>query len=156
MHGGMACPRSKSLTRTAPAVLVALGLAGPLGLSALAPVEARATGPKIAAAFTIDRDGDGRVDGLDVRFDAPIRGTPKPGAFRVAGMRIVRATKARGRRVSLLVAEGTGCDAGGKPAVSFAGRGLKDRRGRAVRRSKVNMERRDRGAPRMVCAVYFR
>ena len=121
--------------------------------AALTPAEARAAAPKISAAFTLDADGDGRVDRVNVRFSAPVKGTPRASAFVVKGMRVLRAGRARGRRVDLVVAEGGGCDAGGKPAVSFRGGALKDRRGRRVRRSKVDMEKRDRGAPRMVCAV---
>ena len=149
----MAQRRPKCLPRTGSAALVALAMAAPVAGAALTPAEARAAGPKISAAFTVDADGDGRVDRLNVRFSAPVKGTSRASSFAVKGMRVLRAAKPRGRTVDLAIAEGTGCDAGGKPAVTFRGGGLKDRRGRAVRRSKVDMEKRDKGAPRMVCAI---
>jgi hypothetical protein len=109
---------------------------------------AGAAGPKISGASSLDGDGDGRVDTVRVFFSGKVKGR---GSFAVAGKQVVSA-KARGRVVTLRVAEGDDCDLGLLPNVRYR-KGLKNSRGRKVRASKLNMERRDRLGPRLSCAV---
>ena len=122
-------------------------LAGLAVLVSAAP--AAAAGPKLTFAASSDRDGDGRVDSVSLRFSGKVKGR---GKYSVAGMRVISAGKARGRAVRLRVAEGNSCDLGLLPRVSYRS-GLKRARGRKVRPSRVDMERRDRRAPRLTCAV---
>ena len=70
----------------------------------------------------------------------------------MAGYRVTGKPRARGKKVTLQVAERPGCDVGAAPKVSFKGRGLKSG-GRSVPRSKIDMERRNRSFPRITCAV---
>lgn len=116
-------------------------------LASAAP--ASAASPKLSSAASFDRDGDGRVDAVTVRFGAKVKGK---GKFSVAGRRVSSVGKARGRRVELRLAESGGCDLGLLPRVKYTS-GLRTARGRRVRPSRLDMARRDRRAPRLTCAV---
>ena len=59
-------------------------LAGLAVLVTAAP--AAAAGPKLTFAASSDRDGDGRVDTVSVRFSGKVKGR---GKFSVAGMRVI-------------------------------------------------------------------
>ena len=155
----MALPDPLSLPRTRHARVVLLVLAALAAVAAFMPVDAQAAKPKISAAFTLDKDGDGRVDGVTVRFSVPVRGTPKPSAFRVKGLRVLSAAKARGKRVALQIAEGSGLRCRrqahrelqrprpeGPPRATH--RPLKGRHGEARPRRAQDGVRRDRGRRR--------
>ena len=119
---------------------------------ALAPPAASAP-PRISSVYTADVDRDDSVDRATVRFSAKVRGKVRARDFSVKGYRVLRALPPRGRAVVLVLGERHDCDVGARPVVRYTGRRLRDRRRRRVRRGKLDMERRDRSAPRIVCAV---
>lgn len=127
------------------AVLTAFGVAA---------VDASAA-VKIKSANAVDADGDGAVDGFDVTFSAKLRGKARNGRapFTVKGFRTTGMAKPRGRRVRVRVAEGRSCDLGAKPRITFRGGLLTDSRKRKLRRSRIDLGRKDRRSPRLTCAV---
>lgn len=138
--------------------LTAIALAA-LGLVATAPATA-AAGPQLSSARAVDADSDGSVDAFDLRFSARVRGRAQvrgPFAFKVRGWRVTGVAKPSGRRLRVSVAERAGCDVGARARLAYRPRGkasrLTDGRGRPVRASLVDMARRDRRRPRIVCAV---
>ena len=129
-------------------------LAALLALAAGAAESSAAT--KIKGANAVDTDDDGSVDGFNVTFSAKLLGKARSGGslpFRVSGYRVTAVGKPRGRRVRVRVAEAPGCDLGAKPKISFRGGLLTDARKRRLRRSRIDLGRRDRRAPRITCAV---
>ncbi len=121
-----------------------------------APAEASAAGPRLAKAVAVDGDGDGSVDAFDLSFTRAVRGRARargPFPFTVAGWRVVRMAAPRGKRVRVGVAERSGCDVGARAKAAYRGRALTDARKRRLRRSRIDMERKDRSGPRISCAV---
>lgn len=117
------------------------------GLLAAGP--AHAAGPKLKAAYAVDSDRDGHVDGVSVTWSKKVRGgrdRKAPFAFSVPGYRLTRVDRAHGRSQRLHVAERAECDAGGSMAVRYSG-------SRGIRRSKIDMRRFDSPIPRITCAV---
>lgn len=120
-----------------------------------------AASPRIVSAAAVDADSDGAIDAFNVRFSAPVRGRAQsrgPFPFRVSGYRVTGAARPSGRGVRVRVAEGSGCDLGAGPKVSYRPRGragsLTDARKRPLRRSQVDMARKERRRPpRITCAV---
>ena len=111
---------------------------------------------RIASAKTADADGDGRVDRVVIRFSRRVKGSPAAGSFSVRGMRVTGARRPRGRSLTLTVAEGGECDLGAPPVVAYKPskrKGLKDARGRRLRRTRVDMTRKDGLPPRLTCAM---
>ncbi len=130
-----------------------LALLALLTAALLAPSAQAARKPvKLSSAVFTDRDSDGSVDGVSVRFSGSLRGKPRASDFRIAGY-TVRSARRSGRKVALALAERAACDAGGRPVVTYRGRSLRDGRGRRLRRFRADLERKDRRAPRMTCAV---
>ena len=125
----------------------ALTVAATAALIAAGP--ASAAGVKLTSASSLDRDRDGRVDAVRALFSAKVKGK---GRFAVSGLTVTAVGRPRGRAVLLQIAEGPQCDVGLLPRVRYRG-GLRRPRGRRVRPSKLNMERRNRLAPRLSCAV---
>jgi hypothetical protein len=117
-------------------------ISAPLALLAVvvAVAPAHAAGPRLQSAVTLDSDGDGVVDGVDLRLSKKPRGKPRPSAFKVKGHRVLAVGARKGKRVRLVLAEGTACDAGESPVVTY-------------RRRRLNMERRDSSPPRITCAA---
>jgi len=109
-------------------------------------------GVKIISAYTGDTDRDGAIDRVYARFSRAVKGRPKASSFAVSGYRVTGKPRARGKTVTLQVAERPGCDVGGGPKIAFRGRGLKSG-GRAVGASKIDMQRRNRSFPRITCAT---
>lgn len=140
-----------------PRLLTCLVALATLGLVTAASAEA--SSPRLARAVAVDADSDGSVDGFDLTFSGKVlggRAARGPFAFRVAGYSVTAVGRARRRHVRVRVAEKPGCDVGASPRVSYRPRGgsaLTDSRKRRVRASKLDMGRRLRGAPRIVCAV---
>ncbi len=127
------------------AVLIAFG-AGPSQASAAT---------KIKSANAVDSDADGAVDGFDVSFTAKVLGKARKGRapFSIRGYKTTAMTKPRGRRVRVRVAEGRSCDVGARPRITFRGGRLTDARKRKLRRSRIDLGRKDRRRPRITCAV---
>ena len=132
-----------------PRLAAILGIAAASVAAAPASADARANSPKLSSAASLDRDRDGRVDAVRVVFSARVKGR---GRFSLAGVRLHRVARARGRAVLLHVVEGKTCDLGLMPQVRYRS-GLKDARGRRVGGSAVNMARRSGLPPRLTCAV---
>ena len=136
-------------------------MAAVLGLPGAAPASA-ASAPKIKAAYTVDADADGRVDGVSLKWSRKVRGgrdRRAPFAFKVAGYRVTEVGRARGTSQHLGVAEQPVCDTGGSIRVEYrkprsrAAR-VRAARGRAVARShRRDMRRFDAPIPRITCAV---
>jgi hypothetical protein len=133
---------------------VVLALLGVLTAFGAGTAEASAA-VKMKSANAVDSDADGAVDGFDVNFTAKLRGKARTGKvpFRVSGFRVTAMGKARGRRVRVRVAEGRNCDVGAKPRITFRGGQLTDSRRRKLRRSRIDLGRKDRRSPRLTCAV---
>ena len=110
---------------------------------------------KIKSANAVDTDADGAVDGFDVTFTAKLRGKARTGRvpFSVSGFKATRMERPRGRRVRIRVAEGRSCDVGARPRITFRGGQLTDARKRRLRRSRIDLGRKDRRSPRLTCAV---
>ena len=137
------------------AVMLVAGLVGTAWAAPSSPTGSTAAakkGVKIVSAYTGDTDRDGAIDRVYARFSRAVKGRPKASSFAVSGYRVTGKPRARGKTVTLQVAERPGCDVGGGPKVAFRGRGLKSG-GRAVRASKIDMQRRNRSFPRITCAV---
>ncbi|MDQ3030130.1 MAG: hypothetical protein M3R09_08935, partial [Actinomycetota bacterium] len=137
------------------AVALVAGLLGTAWAAPTSPTGSSAVakkGVKIVSAYTGDADRDGAIDRTYATFSRAVKGRPKASAFSVAGYRVTGRPIARGKKVTLRVAERPGCDVGGSPKVSFRGRGLKSG-GRAVPRSAIDMARRNRSFPRITCAT---
>ena len=114
--------------------------------------------PTIKRAAAVDADGDGRVDAFDVTFSAKVlkaKGKARGRSpFAVRGYRVTGLGAAKGRRVRVRVAERSVCDLGVKPRITFrGGPQLTDSRKRRMRRSRIDLGRRDRRRPRITCAV---
>ena len=135
--------------------------AAALVLLAAGPAHA-APGPKIKAAYTVDADRDGHVDGVSLRWSKKVRGgfdATAPFAFKVPGHRVTQAGRARGRSQRLRLAENPQCDTGESIRVAFraprsgAAR-IRAARGKALAPShRVDMRRFDSPVPRISCAV---
>jgi hypothetical protein len=118
--------------------------------------------PRMKAAYTVDADRDGHVDGVAVRWSKKVRGgrdSSAPFAFSVAGYRVTRVAGAHGRAQRLSVAERPECDTGGSIRIAYsaprrgAGR-VAPRRGKGrVRSQHLDMRRFDPPVPRITCAV---
>jgi hypothetical protein len=138
---------------------IAVALAAALALLAAVPAAAGAASG-IASATAIDADNDGSVDGIDVRFAAPLKGKAQrrgPFAFAVAGYTVTGVAKPRGSKLRVRVAELPGCDVGLRPKLTYRPRGkagtLTLAGGRPLGRAAVDMDRRDRRPPTLTCAV---
>lgn len=119
-----------------------------------------AAAPKISAATVVDADNDGSIDGVDVRFGAPVKGKAQkrgPFSFAVAGYAVTGVAKPSGSKLRVRVAELPGCDAGLRPKVSYRPRGkagtLTLANGRPLGASSIDMAKRDRKPPALTCAV---
>ena len=132
-----------------------------LGLLAAAPAHA-AKAPKIKAAYAVDGDRDGHVDGVSLKWSTRVRGgydAQAPFAVSVRGYRVTRVDAAIGKSQRVHVAERPQCDTGGAVRLNFAGarRGavaVKTARGkRSARSHKLDMRRFDIPVPRVTCAV---
>ena len=131
------------------AVLIALLALGTGAVSASAAT-------KIKQANAVDADSDGSVDGFDVTFSAKVlrgKGKASSRAFSVSGFRVTSVAKPRGKRVRVRVAEGAACDVGARPKISYRGGMLTNSRKRRLRRSRIDLGRKDRRRPRISCAV---
>jgi hypothetical protein len=135
--------------------------AASLGLLAAAPAHA-ATAPKIKAAYAVDGDRDGHVDGVSLKWSTRVRGgydAQAPFAVSVRGYRVTRVDAAIGKTQRVHVAERGQCDTGGSVRLNFAGKrrgavAVKAARGkRAARSHKLDMRRFDIPVPRITCAV---
>ena len=133
-----------------------------LGLLAAAPAQA-ATAPKIKAAYTVDGDRDGHVDGVSLKWSTSVRGgydAKAPFAVSVRGYRVTKVDAALGKTQRVHVAERRECDTGGSVRLAFAqqaGAGPPRSRPRAAsatpRSHKLDMRRFDIPVPRITCAV---
>ena len=88
-----------------------------LGLLAAAPAHA-APSPKVKAAYPVDKDHDGHVDGVSLKWSKKVRGgadSAAPFAFRVRGYHVTSVGGAHGKTQQLRVAERPECDTGGRP-----------------------------------------
>lgn len=141
--------------------LLGVASAAFVGLLAAGPAQAAAA-PKIKAAYTVDADRDGHVDGVSLEWSKKVRGgadSRAPFAFRVAGHRVTRALAPRGKSQRLHVAENPECDAGGSIRIAYsrpasAATRIRAARGRTLARShRVDMRRFDSPVPRITCAV---
>jgi hypothetical protein len=132
-----------------------------LGMLAAGPAHA-APAPKIKAAYTVDADRDGHVDGVSLKWSKKVRGgydARAPFAFKVRGYRVTRVGRARGKSQRLSVAEQPNCDTGGSIRIGFrkprtgAAR-VRVARGKTFARShRLDMRRFDAATPRITCAV---
>jgi hypothetical protein len=130
-------------------------------LLAAGPVQA-APAPKIKAAYTVDGDRDGHVDGVSLLWSKKVRGgfdATAPFAFAIPDHRVTQVSPARGRSQRLRVAENPACDTGGSIQVAFsqprsgAARSRAARGGALARSHRVDMRRFDSPVPRISCAV---
>jgi hypothetical protein len=83
-----------------PTLAILCAVAVVAGLSTV-PVQAAPSGPRMVQATLLDRDHDGRVDQLVVRFNRPVRVTGTRSAsrpLRVAGFHIAKVHGARWSR----------------------------------------------------------
>jgi hypothetical protein len=131
-----------------------------LGLLAATPAHA-APSPKIKAAYAVDSDRDGHVDGVSLKWSKKVRGgrdAKAPFAVSVRGYRVTSVGAARRKAQRLRVAERPQCDTGGSVRLSFRNRRgttrIRPARGkRKVPAHKLNMRRFDVPVPRITCAV---
>ena len=130
-------------------------LAAFLGLLAAAPAQASA-GAKIKAAYPVDSDRDGHVDGVSLKWSKKVRGGADfkaPFAISVRGYRVTSVGAADGTAQRVRVAERPECDTGGSVRLSFRPRkGTTSVRG-AAGKHKLDMRRFDVPIPRITCAV---
>ena len=129
------------------------------GLLAAAPAQA-AESPKIKAAYPVDSDHDGHVDGVSLKWSAKVRAArdrKAPFAVKVRGYRVTNVGAARGKSQQVGVAERPECDTGGSVRLSFKPRegaeAVRSARGGKVGKHKVDMRRFDFPIPRITCAV---
>ena len=134
-------------------------LAAFLGLLAAAPAHA-APSAKVKAAYPVDSDHDGHVDGVSLRWSKTVRGgadRTAPFAFRVRGYRVTSVGAARGKSQRLRVAERPECDTGGSVRLAYRNREgstpVKPRGGKRVRSHRLDMRRFGLPFPRITCAV---
>ena len=114
-------------------------------LLALAATAAQASAaPKIKRAAAVDADDDGRVDAFDVTFSAKLPKAKGKARVTVSGFRVTGIGSLKGKRVRARVAEGAACDLGAKPRIAFR---------RGGHRSRIDLGRKDRRAPRLTCAA---
>jgi hypothetical protein len=125
-----------------------------IALLAAAPAQA-AKAPKVKAAYAVDSDRDGHVDGVSLKWSKKVRGgadAAAPFAFKVRGYRVTSVGTARGKSQRLQVAERRECDTGGSIRLSY-----RKRRGatpvRGARSHRLDMRRFDVPTPRITCAV---
>ena len=128
-------------------------------LLAAAPANA-AKGPRVKAAYPVDSDHDGHVDGVSLKWSKKVRGgsdSAAPFAFKVRGYQVTSVGTARGKRQQLHVAERPECDTGGSVRLKYKNRDgstpVKPKRGKRVRSHKLDMRRFDVPVPRITCAV---
>ncbi len=128
-HGGW--PRRGKIST----VLVGAVLAACLLLPATGAAKANPKAPRMVAAVMQDRDGDGRADGLRLRYSKRVRHAAdrdKRYPFRVAGYRVRSVAKALGRRIALRLAEKAAADPDARPHVRYR----RTRAGRVVDRAR--------------------
>ncbi len=132
-----------------------------LGLFAAAPAHA-ASAPKIKAAYAVDGDRDGHVDGVSLKWSTRVRGgfdAKAPFAVSVRGYRVTKIDASRGKTQRVHVAERPECDTGGSVRLEFGSKQggtvpVRTARGkRAARSHKLDMRRFDIPVPRITCAV---
>ena len=132
-----------------------------VGLLAAAPAHA-AKAPKIKAAYAVDGDRDGHVDGISLKWSTRVRGgydAKAPFAVSVRGYRVTKVDGAIGKKQRVHVAERRQCDTGGSVRLAFGKKRrktvpVKTARGkRAARSHKLDMRRFDVPVPRITCAV---
>ena len=131
-----------------------------LGLLAAAP-GARRRSPKVKTAYPVDRDRDGHVDGVSLKWSKKVRGgadRKAPFAVPVRGYRVTSVGRRARQGAALRVAERPECDTGGSVRLAFRNRRGR-RPGQAVARQarrrphKLDMRRFDLPIPRITCAV---
>lgn len=131
-----------ALSFTMPKTAYGAAFAAALSLLAAGPVNA-ADKPKMKAAYSVDSDNDGHVDGVVVTWSKKQRGgadRKAPFAFEVKGYTVTRVERARKRTQRIRIAEKPACDIGASVKVSF-------------KRQKLDMRRFDPKVPRITCAV---
>lgn len=146
---------------TAHKRLLCAACAALVAVLAAAPAHA-APRPKLKAAYTVDSDRDGHVDGIKLRWAKKVRGgrdRKAPFSFKIKGYRVTAVGKARGKSQRLRLRERRECDTGGSVLLKYRparkGRArIRAKRGKAKpRKQRLDMRRFDPPTPRISCAV---
>ena len=92
--------------------------------------------PRIVCAITLDTDHDARVDGVRLTYSRAVRNRTQTSGrflFSVSGYRVTAVRAAKGRFLTIAVAERQGVDSGATPSVGYSRPGRRSQRPYAVR-----------------------
>ena len=92
--------------------------------------------PRITCAVTRDRDGDGRVDGIQLTYSREVRSDAQTAGrflFSVEGYKVTKVEAARGRFLDIVVGERAAADSDAKPAIGYSRPAKKRQRRFSVR-----------------------